>query len=93
MSHLVVFDTNVFVSHFLTPGKASAVNAAVSRIFERKAIPVYSDVTMLEYIDVLNRTRFGFSEYKICSFLKLIRSQWATREPRPHVRTIHRHQR
>ena len=73
MSHLVVFDTNVFVSHFLTPGKTSAVNAAVSRIFEHKAIPVYSDVTMLEYIDVLNRAKFSFSEYKICSFLNLIK--------------------
>ena len=72
MSTLAVFDTNIFVSHFLTPSRAGAVNTAVSWITNGKVTPVYSDAMMAEYREVLGRKKFHFQEDVVFSFLGLI---------------------
>ena len=83
MKYLVVFDTNVFVSHFLTPTKTTAVNVIIARVLEQKVIPVYSDATMSEYQEVLGRRKFHFRQDAIFSFLKLIHDTGHYVIPRP----------
>ena len=72
MNHLVVFDTNVFVSYLLPTKKITAVHLAVERMFDGKAIPVYSDAIMAEYNRVLRYTRLKFPPPKVRSFLQSI---------------------
>ena len=72
MNHLVVFDTNVFVSYLLPSKKITAVHLAVERIFDGKAIPVYSDAIMAEYNRVLYYPRLKFLLPRVCSFLQSI---------------------
>ena len=72
MSDLVVFDTNVFVSYLLPTKKITAVHLAVERIFDGKAIPVYSDAIMEEYNRVLHYKRLKFPLPRVCSFLQSI---------------------
>lgn len=83
MRDLVVFDTNVFVSYFWSSNETSAVKVVVRKITQNEVIPVFSDEIMMEYIDVLTRKKFGFSEYKICLFLKLIRVNGLHVNPTP----------
>ena len=72
MSDIVVVDTNIFVSYFLTPNKMTAIKAVVSRILCKEAVPVYSTAIMAEYVKVLNRPKFNFPNDTISHFLKLI---------------------
>ena len=72
MSDLVVFDTNVFVSYLLPTKKITAVHLAVERIFDGKAIPVYSEAIMEEYNRVLHYKRLKFPLPRVCSFLQSI---------------------
>ena len=83
MRDLVVFDTNVFVSYFWSSNETSAVKVVVRKITQNKVIPLFSDEIMMEYIDALTRKKFGFSEYKICLFLKLIRVNGLYVNPSP----------
>ena len=68
----VVFDTNVFVSYLLPSKKITAVKLAVTRIFDRKTTPVYSDEIMAEYERVLHYTRLKFPSERVSSFLNSI---------------------
>ena len=72
MSHLVVFDTNVFVSYLLPSKKITAVKLAVARIFDGVAILVYSDAIMAEYNRVLHYTRLKFPLPRVSCFLQSI---------------------
>ena len=87
MNTLAVFDTNIFVSHFLTPSRAGAVNAAVSGITNGNVTPVYSDEIMTEYREVLGRQKFHFRQDEVLSFLKLIRDKGLCVNPTPT--TVH----
>ena len=72
MSEIVVVDTNIFVSYFLTPNKTTAVKTVVNRILCKEATPVYSTQIMVEYVKVLKRPKFNFPNDTISRFLKLI---------------------
>ena len=72
MSELVVFDTNIFVSYLFPSKKMTAVRIVVGRIFEEKAIPVFSDDIITEYEGVLHRRKFNFSHSEIRTLLDFI---------------------
>ena len=72
MSELVVFDTNIFVSYFLSPFKTSSITTVTTKIFEDKAVPVFSDAIMAEYEDVLYRVKFNFPRNEVRGFLDVI---------------------
>ena len=53
----IVLDTNVLVSALLTDGHPAAI---VNLAAEKKLIPVYNDLIITEYWEVLKRPKFGF---------------------------------
>ena len=82
MNELVVFDTNVFVSYLLPPaGRLGAMKLAVKRVFDDKAIPVFSDEIMREYVDVLGRPKFHFPRDVVYTLLSLVRYKGVCIEP------------
>jgi putative PIN family toxin of toxin-antitoxin system len=63
-----VIDTNVLVSAMLTPAGTSA--KLVEAICTGKLQPVMSHEIFLEYVQVLNRPRFGFNKSEVASLLE-----------------------
>jgi len=62
-----VIDTNVLVSALLTPGGISA--QIVRAIRDTALVPVLSHAINVEYAEVLNRARFGFTQSDISDLL------------------------
>lgn len=58
-----VIDTNVLVSALLTPGGVSA--QVIKAIRDAELIPVLSHTISAEYLEVLNRAKFGFARSDI----------------------------
>ena len=83
MSHLVVFDTNVFVSYLFPTKKISPIKIAVNQISMGDAIPVYSSPIMAEYERVLHYKKFKFSEKNIHALLELVLKNGLYVVPRP----------
>lgn len=63
-----IIDTNVLVSAMLTPAGTSA--QLVEAIRSRKLLPVLSHEIFMEYVQVLNRPRFGFDKKQVASLLE-----------------------
>ena len=72
MKELIVYDTNIFVSYFLTLHKPNTIKTVVERILKEQVIPVLSYEIMAEYKDVLYREKFNFPREQVRSFLKQI---------------------
>ena len=83
MSHLVVFDTNVFVSYLFPTKRISPIKIAVNQISMGDAIPVYSSPIMAEYERVLHYKKFKFSEKNIHVLLDLVLRNGLYVLPRP----------
>ena len=82
MNELVVFDTNVFVSYLLPPvGRLTAVKLVVKRVFDDKAIPVFSNEIMREYVNVLGRPKFHFPHDEVYELLGLVRYKGVCIDP------------
>ena len=65
MTCLAVIDTNVLVSALLSSKDDAATVQVVGRMITGEIIPLYSDVIMKEYREVLERKKFEFSPQKI----------------------------
>ena len=65
MTCLAVIDTNVLVSALLSSKDDAATVQVVGRMITGEIVPLYSDVIMKEYREVLERKKFGFSPQKI----------------------------
>lgn len=69
-----VIDTNVLVSALLSSKDDTATVQVVSKVISGEVIPVYSNVIIKEYREVLSRKKFGFSgstiEYLLSSVEK-----------------------
>lgn len=65
MTCLAVIDTNVLVSALLSSKDDAATVQVVGRMIKGEIIPLYSDVIMKEYREVLERKKFEFSPQKI----------------------------
>ena len=65
MTCLAVIDTNVLVSALLSSKDDAATVQVVGRMITGEIIPLYSDVIMKEYREVLERKKFEFPPQKI----------------------------
>ena len=72
MKELIVYDTNIFVSYFLTLHKPNTIKTVVERILTKEVIPVLSDEIMAEYEDVLYRAKFAFPIVDVRTFLQSV---------------------
>lgn len=61
-----VIDTNVIVSALLARDRSTSVPFRILRaVFEGEITRVLTDAIMTEYVDVLNRPKFGFDKRKV----------------------------
>ena len=67
-----VIDTNVFVAALLTRNNDSATVKVYEAIADGKITPLYHRDILDEYVEVLSRPKFKFSEEKINAVLELI---------------------
>lgn len=71
MKYVAVIDTNVIVSALIKPN--SNPEKIISYVEQGKIIPIYNDEIMDEYVEVLHRDKFHFSEERIQSILNTIK--------------------
>ena len=55
----------------------------VNRVIDKQIIPVYSDIIMKEYSEVLHRNKFGFSDNAVEYLLSTIREFGIYTDPKP----------
>ena len=67
-----VIDTNVFVAALLTRNNDSATVKVYEAIADGKITPLYHRDILDEYVEVLSRPKFKFSEEKINAVIELI---------------------
>lgn len=67
-----VIDTNVFVSALLSRNPNSATIKVLSAISEKGIRPLYNKEILLEYEDVLHRSKFQFPPKAIDSIFNLV---------------------
>ena len=72
MSLFVVFDTNVIVSSMLSNNPNASTVKVVEAISQGKAIPLYNDEILVEYREVLRRTRFNLQPSIVNSMIASI---------------------
>ena len=65
----VVLGTNILVSSLLAPGPPAAI---VDLIANGRIIPIYNDLILQEYSDVLSREKFGFRSSQIIHLIDSI---------------------
>ena len=68
-----VIDTNVMVSAMLTHNIQSATFKVMEAMFENQIIPLYNEDIIDEYEDVLQRPKFGFSEFEVNHYLETLK--------------------
>ena len=69
---IVIIDTNVIVSAFLSTKQDSATVLVLELLYSQKIRIAYSEVIIKEYIDVLNRDKFQFDKAEIERFIGFI---------------------
>ena len=60
-------DTNILVSSLLSSGHPASITDLIA---QGKIIPVYNDLILCEYWDVLSREKFGFSNSQVLRLMK-----------------------
>lgn len=76
-----VIDTNVLVSALLSSHDDAATVQVVGKLFSGEIVPLYSEEIMNEYINVLHRKKFKFSEYTINTLVLAIQQFGVLVEP------------
>ena len=69
-----VLDTNVLVSYMLAKHSDSKVVKCVDLVRSKTIIPLYNDVILREYEEVLHREHFGLEESRIVDLMSLFRT-------------------
>ena len=72
MKIYAVIDTNVIVSALLSHYDDTATVVLMRKIIRGEVIPLYNERILEEYIEVLNRKKFSFTESMISATLKVI---------------------
>ena len=72
MKIYAVIDTNVIVSALLSHYDDTATVVIMRKIIRGEVIPLYNESILNEYIEVLNRKKFSFTESMISATLKVI---------------------
>ncbi len=71
--YYVILDTNVLVSALISTKSNTATVEVVKRLFAGEMIPLYSNATIKEYVEVLHRKKFKFDENLINILLAAIK--------------------
>ena len=72
MKIYAVIDTNVIVSALLSHYNDTATVVLMRKVIRGEVIPLYNERILEEYIEVLNRKKFSFTESMISATLKVI---------------------
>ncbi len=83
MTFYAVIDTNVLVSALLSKNETAATTEILVKIATKEIIPVYSDEIMDEYMDVLHRKKFHFSEDRVDLILAMLEDRGEKLTPAP----------
>ena len=83
MKYYAVFDTNVLISSLLTKRTDTATAKVVDSIVTGEIIPLYNQIILDEYDEVLHRKKFSFSEESIRRILTMIRQFGLAVNPSP----------
>ena len=67
-----VIDTNVFVSALFSKNINVATVKVLDAIFQGKIVPLYNDEIIVEYEEVLHRSKFHFTPSLVNKYLKSI---------------------
>lgn len=67
-----VIDTNVLVSALFTSNMESATVKVVEAVQSGRITPLYTEEIYNEYLDVLNRPKFHFSQQTINQYLEVM---------------------
>ena len=81
MKYFVVIDTNVLVSALLSSKKDSATVQIMEKVFKKEIIPLYSKEILDEYINVLHRKKFNFSENVVNYMIRAIENFGILKNP------------
>ena len=81
MKCYAVIDTNVLVSALLSSHEDSATVRVIGKLFSGEIKPLYSNEIMDEYINVLHRKKFRFSEETIETLISVVRKYGILVEP------------
>lgn len=83
MKYYAVFDTNVLISSLLTKQADTATAKVLDAIPAGDIIPLYNQMILNEYDEVLHRAKFSFSEERIRKILSMIRQFGLAVNPGP----------
>ncbi len=72
MKIYAVIDTNVIVSALLSHYDDAATVQTIKRVISGDIVPIYNDDIINEYLTVLHRSKFNFSESLITETIKVI---------------------
>lgn len=73
MKYYVVIDTNVIISGFMEKHEDSNTVKILRMLFDGDIVPIYSDDTIAEYKEVLNRSVFKFKKSTIGRFINVLK--------------------
>ena len=68
-----VFDTNVLVSALMSQRIDSPTVMLVNLVLSGRIVLLYNEEILEEYVDVLNRAKFHFSNERIAAILDMVR--------------------
>ena len=83
MKYYAVIDTNVLVAALFSKKKDAATVKVVDAILRRQVIPLYHPLILQEYIEVLHREKFHFSNENIETLILFIQQFGIEVFPRP----------
>ena len=72
MKIYAVIDTNVIISALLSHYDDAATVQTIKRVISGDIVPIYNDDIINEYLTVLHRSKFNFSESLITDTIKVI---------------------
>lgn len=83
MKYYAVIDTNVLVAALFSKKKDAATVKVVDAILRKQVIPLYHPLILQEYIEVLHREKFHFSNENIETLILFIQQFGIEVFPRP----------
>lgn len=83
MKYYTVIDTNVLVSALLSNNQEAATVQLIKRLIQGELIPIYSEKIIEEYWDVLQRSKFSFTQEVVRKTIETIIKYGVSVEPTP----------
>ena len=71
MKYYAVFDTNVLVSAMITHNSDSATVRVIEQVVKGLVVPLFNDEILLEYQEVLHRSKLNLREEDVLNMLDL----------------------